>query len=106
MEITKLDKMTRGWFIGDFEPSVFKTNNFEVGYLHHKQGEFWESHYHQFCDEYNLLVKGKMKINNKIINENEICFIPKGISSSPEFLEDCFIVCVKVPSIPNDKIFV
>ena len=23
--------MIKGWFVGDFEPSVYKTNDFEVG---------------------------------------------------------------------------
>ena len=34
--------MKGGWFVGNFEPSVFKTKNFEVGYLEHKKGDLWD----------------------------------------------------------------
>lgn len=106
MEVVPLDKMFRGWFIGDFEPSVFKTSAFEIGYLYHKKDEYWPAHYHEKIDEYNLLIKGKMLVNDKIINENEIFIIPKGIVSNPKFLEDSYIICIKTPSIPGDKILV
>ena len=39
MKIKKINDMWRGWFIGDFEPSVLKTKEFEVGVLTHKKGE-------------------------------------------------------------------
>jgi len=39
MKLHKLDDMVRGWFIGNFEPSVLKTKKFEVGILSHKKNE-------------------------------------------------------------------
>ena len=39
--------MVKGWFVGDFEPSVYKTKEFEVGYFTHKKGEKWPFHYHK-----------------------------------------------------------
>ena len=53
MKIKKINDMWRGWFIGDFEPSVLKTNEFEVGVLTHKKGEKWPKHYHNIATEYN-----------------------------------------------------
>ena len=34
MQRFKLEDFIRGWFIGDFTPSIFRTQNFEVGVLH------------------------------------------------------------------------
>ena len=99
-----ISTMTRGWFIGDFTPSVLRTSHFEVGLMSHKKGENYAPHLHNELDEYNLLVSGKMMINNEIIEEGEIFIIKKGMLTKSEFFEDCKIVCVKQPSIPSDKL--
>ena len=31
MKIDNLDSMIRGWFVGDFEPNVLKSDQVEVG---------------------------------------------------------------------------
>jgi len=49
--------MDGGWFIGDFEPSVLRTSDFEVCYKEHKKGEDWPRHYHKEATEYNLLLR-------------------------------------------------
>ena len=103
MKIYKLKDMERGWFIGDFEPSVLKSADFEVAYLYHHAGQEWPSHFHSKAIEYNLLVKGKMRINGIEIKEKDIFVIDKNEVAEPEFLENCEIVCVKVPSVKNDK---
>lgn len=96
--------MFRGWFIGDFEPSVYKTKDFEVGYLKHLKGEKWDVHYHEKSKEINYLIRGKMIINDKHIKEGDIFVIDKYVMAKPEFLEDCELIVVKVPSVPGDKI--
>lgn len=96
--------MTRGWFIGNFEPSILKTKEFEVGLLTHSKGEYWAPHYHEFSDEYNLLISGKMIIQKKEINEGDIFVLKKKEIADPIFLEDCVVLVIKTPSIPGDKI--
>jgi HAD superfamily hydrolase (TIGR01509 family) len=100
---SNLNDMFRGWFIGNFEPSILKTSNFEVGYLFHKKGEKWDNHYHKKVDEINLLTNGKMILNDMELNKNDIFVIKKNQIACPIFLEDCNILCVKIPSIPGDK---
>jgi mannose-6-phosphate isomerase-like protein (cupin superfamily) len=104
MKLDKLQNMFRGWFIGNFEPSVLKTNDFEVGILFHPKGEKWPKHYHEHTVEINVLLSGKMIINNKHLSSGDIFLIEKNEIADPEFLEDCTIVCVKTPSNPGDKI--
>jgi dTDP-glucose pyrophosphorylase len=100
----RLETMFRGWYIGNFEPTVYKTKDFEVGYLLHKKGEIWPVHYHKYTTEVNLLTKGKMILNDLELNENDIFVINKGEIACPIFLEYCYIICIKIPSVPGDKI--
>ena len=106
MQIYKLEDMKGGWFVGNFSPSAFQTEGFEVCYKKHHKGEKWDTHYHEKVTEVNLLVKGKMMINDTEIFEGDIFIIPPFYVSSPTFLEDCEIVIVKTPSIVNDKIII
>ncbi len=103
MKVYNLKDYTRGWFIGDFEPSVLRTADFEVGLLNHSKGEYWAPHVHKLSDEFNLLIEGKMRICGKEINAGEIFVIEKNETADPEFLEDCSVLVVKTPSVPGDK---
>lgn len=103
MNITKITDYVRGWFIGDFEPTVLRTKDFEVGVLSHYKGEHWASHYHKDSVEYNVLISGKMIIQGQELNSGDVFVFGKGEIADPVFLEDCTVVCVKVPSIPSDK---
>ena len=100
---SKLENMTRGWLIGNFEPSILKTDLFEVGYLKHPKGQVWPPHLHKDADEYNIVIKGLLSINNEMINQGEVFIIPKNMLTSAKFLEDCEILCIKVPSNTKDK---
>ena len=102
--IWEIKDFTRGWFIGNFIPSIIKTTDFEVGLLTHKQNEKWAFHYHQYMIEINILVSGSMKLNEKIIKKNSIFTIYENEIACPDFIEDCKIICIKVPSVVNDKI--
>ena len=62
MIVGKLSDTHRGWVIGDFEPSLLKTKDFEVGILTHLKGEVWPAHYHKKGTEYNILIKGTMNV--------------------------------------------
>ena len=103
MIINDLKNMFRGWFVGNFEPSRYKTDQFEVGILFHPKGEKWPKHYHKEAVEINVLVSGKMILNGEELTPGNIFLIEKNEIAEPEFLEDCTIVCVKSPSIPGDK---
>jgi mannose-6-phosphate isomerase-like protein (cupin superfamily) len=98
-----LDNMKRGWLVGNFTPSILRTDVFEVAYMRHKKGEYWPPHVHNEISEYNVLIRGTMKMNNELINQGEIFNIPKKMLTHAVFLEDCEVLCIKTPSIPSDK---
>jgi hypothetical protein len=106
MQIYKLNEMKGGWFVGDFSPTSFNTKDFEVGYKKHYKGEFWDVHYHEKITEINLLIKGKMLINDIELNDGDIFIIEPFYVSKSTFLEDCEIVIIKTPSNSEDKIII
>lgn len=103
METYRIEEFYRGWFIGNFNPSIHKTDQFEIGLLTHKKDEVWPSHYHKIATEFNLLVSGAMTLNDVQIKPGDIFVISPGEVADPKFLEDCKILVVKTPSIPGDK---
>jgi len=106
MIIDKMDRMIRGWFVGDFEPSVFRTKDFEVGYLRFQKGRLDTPHYHAEVTEYNYVIRGAMIIQGKTLTQGDIFVLEKGDISDAVFLDDTELIVVKVPSVPNDKHFV
>ena len=99
-----INNFYRGWLIGDFNPSIYKTKDFEIGYLLHKKGEVWDVHYHEHLLEINILIEGDMILNNMEIKKNDIFVIDKMQIAAPIFLTDCYIICIKIPSVIGDKI--
>ena len=106
MKIYKLKDMKEGWYIGNFAPSVFKTDLFEVSLKKHPKNEKWPTHYHKYAIEINLLIEGKLKLNDVVLKKGDIFVIDKMEIVSPIFQEDCLVVCVKVPSVIRDKYIV
>lgn len=103
MKKHNLNEFWRGWFIGNFEPAVLKTEQFEVAVLTHTKDEKWPAHYHKVGTEYNVLLQGKMIVNGQEILPWEVFIFEPGEIADPKFLEDCKVLCVKVPSVPGDK---
>ena len=102
MKISKLADMHSGWFVGAFTPTAYHTDQVEVNYRVHKKGELWDMHYHTTVTEINLLIKGKMTMQGQELNGGDIFIIEPWEITDPIFLDDCEVICVKMPS-SNDK---
>lgn len=103
MNLHKLVDFYRGWFIGDFHPTLIKTKAFEIGILKHKKNEYWAAHYHKVATEYNVLISGSMILNETPIGAGDIFIIEPGEIAQPTFLEDCTLLVIKTPSVTGDK---
>ena len=103
IELYNIDDFVGGWFIGNFEPSLNKTKDFEVSIKTHEKGEIWDKHYHKIATEYNYVIGGQVEINGVVYKKGDIFVVPPMEIVDPNFLETCEIVCVKTPSAPNDK---
>lgn len=103
MKISKLSDMKGGWFIGNFEPSLYKTNECEVAVKSYKKGDYESSHYHKIATEYTLIVKGKVRMFHQEFEEGTIVVVEPGETTDFTALEDTVNVVVKIPGANNDK---
>jgi len=103
MKVIRNQKWTGGWFVGNFEPSAFKTDAVEVCLKKHTKGEKWPKHYHKIATEVNYMISGKMTIQDTEFNAGDVFVIEPNEIADPEFLEDCELIVVKVPFARNDK---
>lgn len=99
-----LNEFIKGWIVGDFNPSIIRTKDIEVGIKKYFIGDKESTHVHNFVDEYTIVVSGKIKMNDIIYSENEIAVVKKTIPNKFECLEDAVIVVIKSSSYPQDKI--
>ena len=107
MKIVNFSNFKGGWLVGDFEPSLFKRKDIEVGVHHIKKGYISDGHFHINSNEYNLLIKGSVlnTITKVIHNEGEIIIFEPKDRSNLEFLEDTIILVIRDASDPKDKFF-
>jgi quercetin dioxygenase-like cupin family protein len=103
MKVTKFKDYKGGWFVGNFEPTSHKTEDFEVCYKTHLKGEKWDKHYHKLGTEINYLIEGRMIIQGQELVSGDVFVIYPYEIADPEFLEDCTLVIIKTPSDTNDK---
>ena len=95
--------MKGGWFVGNFEPTAYKTDQFEVSYKTHPKGDKWDAHYHIEAVEINYLIRGKMTIQGRELAAGDVFVLNSYEVADPEFLEDCELIVVKTPSVLGDK---
>jgi quercetin dioxygenase-like cupin family protein len=103
MKISRIEEYTRGWFVGNFEPTAYKTPDFEIGLITHTKDEKWAPHIHKISTEINLLVEGEMIIGGKTLTAGDVFLIEPNEVADPVFLKDCKVVVIKTPSAPGDK---
>lgn len=103
LEKYNLEEMFKGWFIGNFEPSLFKTNDVEVGVKKYKRDEFENSHFHKIATEFTVVISGIVEMNGVQYGENDIIKILPGVSTNFKAITDVVTVVVKLPGANNDK---
>lgn len=106
MKTFKLSKFTRGWFIGNFSPTLVDTKDFEVAIQIYKKGDKERPHYHKIADEFTVITNGSCKLNRKVYKAGDIIWIKPGEVAEFEALEDCTNTVVKIPSVRGDKYIV
>ena len=96
--------MTKGWFIGNFTPSLLKTNDVEVAVKTYNAGDYEEKHYHKIATEYTVITSGRVKMNNIEYGAGDIIVMEPGEATDFECLENGTTnVVVKIPGANNDK---
>ena len=104
MKKTNLKDFTNGWFIGDFEPSIFKNPDFEVCVKNFLKGEVEAAHFQRVATEVTLVLSGEVRMGNNKLVEDEVLIIYKDEVCDFEALTDCKVLGIKFPSLPGDKV--
>ena len=103
MKTAKLSDMTKGWFVGNFEPSLCKTNEVEVAVKSYKRGDKENAHYHKIATEITVVVSGKVRMFGKEWGAGDIIVVVPGDVTDFEALTDAVNTVVKIPGANNDK---
>lgn len=106
MKRHRLSDFKRGWFIGDFSPTLFKTKDFEVAVKFYKKGDQEAAHVHKIAHEYTIVGSGQFRMNKIELQAGDIIELAPGDVADFECLQDGQTFVVKVPSAPDDKEFV
>lgn len=99
----RLQDMFKGWFVGDFDPSVLRTQACEVAVKTYKAGETEALHHHKVATEVTLVLAGRVRMCGREWGEGDIVVLQPGEATDFEALTDAVNVVVKTPGAPNDK---
>lgn len=104
MKTAKLEDMTKGWFVGNFNPSLLKTNDVEVAVKSYKKGDYEGRHYHKIATEFTCIISGRVRMNGTEYASGDIIVMEPGEATDFECLEDGTTnVVIKYPGANNDK---
>lgn len=103
MDKYNIDDFLRGWFVGGFEPTLYKTTDVEVAVQRFNKGDKEASHCHKVATEITVIVSGKARMKGHILAAGDILRIEPGEFTDFEALEDTVTTVVKLPGALNDK---
>jgi mannose-6-phosphate isomerase-like protein (cupin superfamily) len=103
LERHRLDRFTKGWFVGKFSPTLMASDAVEVAVKHYKAGESEGSHHHKVATELTAIVSGRVKMSGEEIGAGEIVKIYPNQSTDFTALTDATTLVVKMPCVAGDK---
>lgn len=106
MKVAKLDEMTKGWFVGNFDPTLYRTNDVEVAVKSYRAGVTEEMHYHKIATEITVIISGQVKMNGTVYGAGDIIVMEPGEATDFEALTDVVNTVVKIPGANKDKYLV
>ena len=106
MKISQINKITKGWFVGNFEPTLYKTNDVEVAVKEYKAGDFEGKHFHKIATEITVVISGVVLMNGIEYKAGDIIIIEPNEVADFKALTNSKNVVVKLPGANNDKYIV
>jgi quercetin dioxygenase-like cupin family protein len=104
MDRASLADFVGGWFVGNFEPTLVRTESFEAAVKLYTKGATEAAHYQLTAWEITVVIQGTILLGGELFSGGDIAIIPPGEIASFEAIEDCTLVCLKSPSLPADKV--
>jgi quercetin dioxygenase-like cupin family protein len=106
MKKDRLDSFVKGWVVGNFEPTLFQTDDFEVAVKNYKVGDYEEKHYHKVATEWTIISKGRVLMNGVEYSEGDVITIEPNEATDFKVLEDTTTTVIKIPCVKGDKYLV
>jgi hypothetical protein len=103
MNIYTLKDFVKGWFIGNFVPTLISTNEVEVAVKRYKAGDYEAAHYHKIATELTVIVSGEVEMNGYRFGPDCVIVIAPGEETDFKCLTDVVTTVVKYPGASNDK---
>lgn len=103
MKVNKLDDMFKGWVVGNFEPSLFQTDDFEVAVKHYECGDYEAKHYHKVATEITIIADGMVMMNGEVYEKGDIITIEPGEVTDFKALHNTITTVIKFPCVKDDK---
>ncbi len=103
MKKYNLADFTRGWIIGNFEPSIIKSNEFEFMVRDYNKGDCEERHVHKIADEVTVIVNGEFIMNDIHYVKGDIIHLSPGDITDFKCISSGTTAVIKTPSTINDK---
>ena len=106
MKKDRLDSFVKGWVVGNFEPTLFQTDDFEVAVKNYKEGDYEEKHYHKVATEWTIISEGRVLMNGIEYSKGDVITIEPGEATDFKVLEDTTTTVIKIPCVRGDKYLV
>ena len=105
MKIDSIHNYKNGWVVGDFSPTLLKTNQWEMSIQRFDLGHVSDNHYHKLTTEYNIIVEGGVAFagDKKIYGRGTIFVIEPNETVDLEYVLDTTLVVFRDGSFPGDK---
>lgn len=103
MKKVDLKEFTKGWVVGNFHPSLIKTNDVEVAVKRYKAGDHEASHYHKLATEITIIVFGEVEMNGIKYVADDIIVIEPFDRTDFKCLTDVVTTVIKFPGANDDK---
>lgn len=103
MRTAKLSEMTKGWFVGNFDPTLHRTGDVEIAVKKYVAGDYEATHYHKVATEITVIVSGTVEMNGVRHEAGDIIVVEPGETTDFLAVTDATNAVVKLPGASNDK---
>lgn len=106
MIVRKSGEFHRGWFLGNFEPTMESFKEFEAAVKFYTKGDHEGKHLHKVSTEYTIIGAGRFRMGERVLEKGDIVQLDPGTACDFECLESGVTFVIKTPCAPDDKFLV
>ncbi len=93
----------KGWIVGNFSPSIIRTDSVEVAVKEYPANFIEDWHFHKIATEITVIVSGEVEMNGCRFIKGDIVLVQPGEGVTFKAIIETVTAVVKVPGASNDK---